>query len=106
MPGGSSRSQKSQDVGAYLWRGGARVPLEKAEDRFTVMPASQEQLERVRSAPGVREIKPVTGQVYKVMTTARPSTCPAWRSGWRSRSTRPGRSSARPAASRPPTPPR
>jgi subtilisin family serine protease len=59
-----------ENIGSYIWRGGEKIELEKQTDRFTVMPASPNQLERLRSAPGVRDIKPVTNQVFKVETTA------------------------------------
>jgi subtilisin family serine protease len=59
----------SEDLGRYLWRGGRKIPLEKLDDRFTVMPAGRDQLERLKKAPGVRSIKPVTNQVFKVETT-------------------------------------
>jgi subtilisin family serine protease len=60
---------KSADHGNYVWRGGKKIDLEKVEDRFTIIPISREQLEKVRRAPGVRDIKPVTNQVFKVETT-------------------------------------
>lgn len=61
--------QKSEDYGNYFWRGGEKISIEKEEDRFTIIPTSPEQLERLRTAPGVRAIKPVTNQVFKVETT-------------------------------------
>src|SRR5512146_3060895 len=63
------RSAISADHGNYVWRGGKKIELKKVEDRFTIIPNSREQLEKVRSAPGVRDIKPVTNQVFKVETT-------------------------------------
>ena len=63
-------TKKAKDVGHYVWRGGHKIELEKQGDRFTVQPSSPEQLERVRSAPGVRAIKPVTNEVFKIETTA------------------------------------
>lgn len=60
---------KTEDIGRYVWRGGKKIELEKEDDRFTVMPSSPEQLERLRGVPGVRDIKPVTNQVFKVETT-------------------------------------
>lgn len=59
-----------EDPGGYVWRGGNKIQLEKADDRFTVMPSSPRQLDTLQSAPGVREIQPVTNQVFKVKTTA------------------------------------
>ncbi|HJZ40550.1 MAG TPA: S8 family serine peptidase [Bacteroidales bacterium] len=53
----------------YVWRGGQKIELEKETDLFTVMPASKEHLTRLRQAPGVRNIKAVTNQVFKVETT-------------------------------------
>ena len=62
-------SPKPADHGSYVWRGGQKIQLEKEDDRFTVIPSSSEQLARLRSAPGVRDVKPVTNQVFKVETT-------------------------------------
>ncbi|MGH8615972.1 MAG: hypothetical protein ACREYF_29165 [Gammaproteobacteria bacterium] len=61
---------KSTDIGSYVWRGGQKIEIQKEDDRFTVLPSSQEHLEQLRQAPGVRAIKPVTNQVFKVETTA------------------------------------
>jgi subtilisin family serine protease len=58
-----------EDQGTYVWRGGQRIEVEKEADRFTVMPSSAGQLDRVRHAPGVRGVKGVTNQVFKVQTT-------------------------------------
>jgi subtilisin family serine protease len=71
-PSEPRRTTASQQAGRgdYVWRGGRKIELEKAQDRFTIMPTSQEQVARVRSAPGVRDVQPVTNQVYKVETTA------------------------------------
>jgi hypothetical protein len=73
---------KTKDYGSYLWRGGKKIELEKESDRFTVMPSSREQLERLRDMSGVRNIKAVTNQVLKVETVAteRDSTMSALRS--------------------------
>ncbi len=60
---------RQKEFGNYVWRGGQRIQLEKETDRFTVLPSSRDELERIRSAPGVRVIKPVTNQVFKVETT-------------------------------------
>jgi subtilisin family serine protease len=65
----SSSVDKPEDVGNYLWRGGQKIELEKEDDRFTIMPSDQKQLELANAVPGVRKIKPVTNQVYKVETT-------------------------------------
>jgi subtilisin family serine protease len=64
-----SSSSHSPDRGLYLWRGGQKIELEKETDRFTVMPSSPQQLAKLRTAPGVREIKPLTNEVFKVETT-------------------------------------
>lgn len=61
---------KPTDIGSYVWRGGQKIELEKEDDRFTVIPSNPEHLERLRKAPGVRAVKPVTNQVFKVETTA------------------------------------
>jgi subtilisin family serine protease len=57
-------------IGSYIWRGGVQIPLEKASDRFTVMPESDAQLDRIKSLPEVREVEPVTRDVYKVETSS------------------------------------
>jgi subtilisin family serine protease len=53
----------------YVWRGGKKIELEKETDRFTVIPSGKEHLTRLRQAPGVRSIKEVTNQVFKVETS-------------------------------------
>jgi hypothetical protein len=63
-------TETGEELGIYVWRGGHKIPVEKQADRFTVIPASPEALDRLRSAPGVRDVKPVTNHVYKVETTA------------------------------------
>jgi subtilisin family serine protease len=64
-----SSKAKLENQGAYLWRGGRKIEVEKETDRFTVIPSSANQLERLRSAPGVHAIKGVTNQVFKVETS-------------------------------------
>lgn len=66
----TERPTNSEDLGGYVWRGGARIQLEKAEDRFTVIPSGPRQLDELRNAPGIREVRPVTNQVFKVKTSA------------------------------------
>lgn len=58
----------AESKGTVVWRGGKQIELEKLDDRFTVIPGSKGQLEELREAPGVRGIKPVTNQVFKVET--------------------------------------
>jgi len=64
-----SSVNKAEDLGSYVWRGGKRIELEKEDDRFTIIPTDQRQLESANAIPGVRKIVPVTNQVYKVETT-------------------------------------
>jgi len=66
----TERTPNSEDFGGYVWRGDEKIPLQKAEDRFTVMPSGSRQLAALRGAPGVREVQPVTNQVFKVKTSA------------------------------------
>jgi subtilisin family serine protease len=68
-PAAPKAAPATEAPGDYLWRGGKKIAVEKQGDRFTVMPANPAQLERVLSAPGVRTLKPVTNQVFKVETT-------------------------------------
>jgi subtilisin family serine protease len=67
----TARSQRTKfkSQGTYVWRGGRKIDLEKELDRFTVIPSSADELNRLRSAPGVRSIKAVTNQIFKVETT-------------------------------------
>jgi subtilisin family serine protease len=58
-----------QDYGGYFWRGGAKIELEKEENRFTVIPDNRIAWERADNLPGVRRIKPVSRGVFKVETT-------------------------------------
>ncbi|WP_136419094.1 S8 family serine peptidase [Herbaspirillum sp. ST 5-3] len=62
-------SSHTADLGSYVWRGGKKIELEKETDRFTVIPSSPQQLEKLRTAPGVHEINPLTNEVFKVETT-------------------------------------
>ncbi|TKD47384.1 S8 family serine peptidase [Azotobacter chroococcum] len=64
-----NNNHPSQDLGDYVMRGGERIELERESDRFTAMPADARELERLRSAPGVRAVEPVTREVYRVLTT-------------------------------------
>lgn len=54
------------NLGNYFWRGGQRIELEKEEEFFTAFAKDESNLERVRLLPGVREVKPVGNQVFKV----------------------------------------
>ena len=62
--------EKMQRLGNYMWRGGKKIELHEQEDRFTVIPSDQKQIELLKAVPGVREIEQVTKQVFKVITTA------------------------------------
>jgi subtilisin family serine protease len=57
--------QKSEP-GNYFWRGGQKIELEKEEEFFTTIVKDEGELERVRSLPGVKEVKPVQNRVFKV----------------------------------------
>ncbi|HJV81429.1 S8 family serine peptidase [Noviherbaspirillum sp.] len=48
-------SSRTADLDSYVWRGGKKIVLEKETDRFTVIPSSPQQLEKLRTAPGVHE---------------------------------------------------
>ncbi len=50
----------------YFWRGGKRVALTHEEEVFTAIVNDETQLERLRSLPGVTEVKPVQNRVFKV----------------------------------------
>jgi subtilisin family serine protease len=50
----------------YLWRGGEKIQVERVKDRFTIIPANGEVLERVRRLPGVERVKLLHHQVYQV----------------------------------------
>jgi hypothetical protein len=81
-PKNGKNTRKKQNFGNYMWRGGKKIELQEQEERFTVMPSGRKQLESIRNVPGVRDIEPVTNQVFKVITTApeRDSTMSALRS--------------------------
>ena len=69
MPKKRESSDTVPEDKLYVWRGGKKIELVRETDRFTVMPASKEHLSKLRQAPGVRNIKAVTNQVFKVETT-------------------------------------
>lgn len=50
---------KNSKLGNYLWRGGRKIKLEKEEEVFTALIKDDEDLNRVRSLAGVKEVKPV-----------------------------------------------
>jgi subtilisin family serine protease len=52
--------------GDYLWRGGERIPVEKEESVFTAVVHDEEELERVRSLPGVHEVRPLETRIVRV----------------------------------------
>lgn len=56
--------------GLFVWRGGQKIELEKEINRFTVIPSNKDHLNRLRKEPGVRAIKAVTNQIFKIETTA------------------------------------
>lgn len=58
-------TRRGNDEGEILWRGGIPIIVDKQDDRFTVV-ATPEQVERLRSVSGVRDIKKVNRQVHKV----------------------------------------
>jgi subtilisin family serine protease len=60
---------QNQDYGGYFWRGGERIELEKEENRFTVIPANRIAWEKADTIPGVRRIKRISRQMFKVETT-------------------------------------
>ncbi|HEY8464434.1 MAG TPA: S8 family serine peptidase [Bacillota bacterium] len=59
-----------KDYGSYLWRGGEAIAVEKEAERFTLIPAYREKLERVSRLPGVQRVKPLNQQIYRVEINA------------------------------------
>ena len=57
---------EKKNLGNYFWRGGQRIELEKEGEFFTALASDESDLERVRLLPGVKEVKPVGNQVFKV----------------------------------------
>lgn len=57
---------ETTNSGNYLWRGSQRIELEKEEEFFTAIVRDEAELERVRSLPGVIEVKPVQNRIFKV----------------------------------------
>jgi subtilisin family serine protease len=55
-----------EKLGNYFWRGGQRIALEKEPEFFTAIVKDESELERVRSLPGVSEVKPVQNRIFKV----------------------------------------
>jgi subtilisin family serine protease len=60
----------NRDYGGYFWRGGEKIELEKEEDRFTVIPVNGDAWKRADTIPGIRQIKRLNRQLYKVETSA------------------------------------
>ena len=57
---------EKENLGNYFWRGGQRIELEKEKEFFTAIVKDEAELERVRSLPGVSEVKPVQNRIFKV----------------------------------------
>jgi len=58
-----------KDLGGYFWRGGQRIELEKEEEFFTAIVKDEAELQRVRSLPGVSEVKKVQNRVFKAQVS-------------------------------------
>lgn len=58
-----------KDLGGYFWRGGQRIELEKEEEFFTAIAKDEAELQRVRSLPGVSEVKKVQNRVFKAQVS-------------------------------------
>lgn len=57
---------KNANLGNYFWRGGKRIDLEREPEFFTAIVRNEDELERIRSLPGVSEVKPVQKRIFKV----------------------------------------
>jgi subtilisin family serine protease len=53
---------------SYLWRGGEKIAVEQVEDRFTIVPATKESLEKIHRLPGVEQVKKLQPRIYQVRT--------------------------------------
>jgi subtilisin family serine protease len=56
-----------EDIGIYFWRNGERIPIEREAEYITVIARDEDELNRVRSLPGVNEAKQVQNQVFKLL---------------------------------------
>jgi subtilisin family serine protease len=52
----------------YFWRGGEKIAVEQARDRFTIITGNGEILDRVRRLPGVERVKLLHRHVFQVRT--------------------------------------
>lgn len=57
---------KNARLGKYFWRGGQRIDLEKEDEFFTAIVRDGAEEERVRSLPGVSEVKPVQNRIFRI----------------------------------------
>lgn len=60
----------TETIGTLLRRGNQVIEVEREEEHFTAIIENDEELERVRALPGVREVQPVQNGVYKVSVAA------------------------------------
>ena len=58
-----------KNSGSYFWRGGEQIELEKEDEFFTVRIEDDAELEKVQALPGVSQINPVQGGIFKVKVT-------------------------------------
>lgn len=58
--------RKDVKHGNYFRRGRKKIEFEKEEEFFTAIARDQAKLERVRSLPGVSEMKMVKNRIFKV----------------------------------------
>jgi subtilisin family serine protease len=60
---------KKKNSGDYFWRGGKRIELEREEEFFTAIARDATELERVRSLPGVIDVRKVQNRIFKVQVS-------------------------------------
>src|SRR5687767_4505725 len=60
----------ASDFGQYLPRGGKKIPVTKAEDRFTALVPRPADSIRLRESPLVRDVDPVVDGIDEVVVAA------------------------------------
>ena len=50
----------------YFWRGRTKIPLEREDEFFTAIVESEQELRKLQSLPGVKDVRPVENRIYKV----------------------------------------
>ena len=58
------------NIGSYIWRGGNKIKISKIPDNFTIIVRNNQDVEFIRSMPGISEVKQVQKGICKVKVSS------------------------------------